>query len=87
MTIITFPEIKLYGEKSTKCFVCGKRVRRRKKFYQTLNPFNKLSNGAIKSSEDIYKELKIEIDKWEKCPDICLLCAKSEVNSLCQSSK
>ena len=54
--------------------MCGKRCQKKKKFYQTLNPFNKNSDGNVKSRDEILLEVKLDGDKWfesslrhEKC--------------------
>jgi len=77
MTKIFFEEINLYGHKNVKCAGgCGRRLTRSKKFYQTLNPFNKLPTGEIKSGQDIYYELAISRSAWEKDPETCIHCQK-----------
>ena len=63
-TTTVFREIKLYGKKKFKCD-CGKRVRRRKKFYQTINPWNQ------KTPSQITNELCIEIKQWQEEPEVC----------------
>lgn len=79
---INFQEVKLYGEKSCKCAGgCGRRLRRQKKFYQTLNPFNKKNDGnewTVKDRDDIYNELIAEMRQWESGIESCCHCkAKS----------
>ena len=71
----TFDEVKLTGEKSVKCSGgCGRILKRRSKFFQTINPFNKNAEGFVKSRDEIYKELGAEIEKWKKEPEICIHC-------------
>lgn len=67
---VYFQEVKYHEKKSGKCSVCGKTCTISKKFYQTLNPFNKNADGTIKTHGDIYKELMIQIKEWEKIPPI-----------------
>ena len=67
-TTITFGEVSLTGEKTGKCAGCGKRVVRREKFWQTLNPFNVNEQKLPKSRSEILKELVIEKDAWLKLP-------------------
>lgn len=79
---VTFQEIALYGKKSVACAGgCGRRLGRSQKFYQTLNPFNKLPDGTLKGREDIYVELLAQIKKWKLLPDICKHCP-TEIASL-----
>lgn len=66
--IVNFNEISLHSQKSGTCPMCRTPARRSKKFYQTLNPFNKNKNGFIKTREEILKELKEEINQWHKEP-------------------
>lgn len=56
---VNFQEVSLHAEKSMKCAGgCGRRLRRQKKFWQTINPFNKFSDGTLKCGPQIMKELK-----------------------------
>lgn len=63
-----FSEVKVMARKSEKCCVCGKRMTRQKKFYQTINPFNKNSDGVIKNRHMIYEEIMAEREEWLKTP-------------------
>ena len=67
---VTFEEVKYNMQKSGKCPVCGKTCTISKKFFQTLNPFNKNADGTVKSRDDIYKGLTIQIKDWKKIPPI-----------------
>lgn len=67
----TYQEVSLRAEKSGKCITCGKRRKRARKFWQTLNPFNKNPDGAVKSAADIIEELKPKIRAWKKEPIDC----------------
>ena len=71
MSRITFNEVSINVEKSIKCSICGKRLKRQKKLFQTLNPFNTNSDGTIKSREDIYKELSTRAKVWKAEPEVC----------------
>lgn len=44
----------------------GKKRQVTKKFYQTLNPFNKNKNGSVKNESEIWKEINEEADSWMK---------------------
>lgn len=69
MTRITFNEVALYGTRTFKCATCGKRRVRRRKFWQTLNQFNKNPDGTVKTEQDIHRALAAEIAAWQptKC--------------------
>jgi predicted methyltransferase len=72
---VNFQEVKLFGDKTVKCCGgCGRRLKRTKKFYQTLNPFNKTTEGRIKEYDDIYPELKAELAAWKTQPERCSHC-------------
>jgi len=72
---VYFREISLPGTKSVKCAGgCGRRLNRQKKFFQTLNPFNKLPDGSLKGIEDIYLELRESIRQWRGEPEFCKNC-------------
>lgn len=42
----------------------GKKHQQTKKFYQTINPFNKDKDGFPKNREQILAEIKAERDAW-----------------------
>lgn len=42
----------------------GKKRQKTKTFYQTLNPFNKNSDGTVKSREQILIEIEAEKESW-----------------------
>lgn len=44
----------------------GKKRQETRKFFQTVNPFNKNAEGMIKSSEEIIAEICAERDAWLK---------------------
>ena len=77
MARIYVQEIKLYAEKNCKCSICGKRLKRRRKFYQTINPFNKRADGEVKTYSDIYPELREDAQKWERKPETCGKCKEA----------
>lgn len=75
MTTVTFGEVAIRGQKSVKCAGgCGRRLKRAKKFWQTLSPFNKNSAGEIKNREQIYEELRGERRVWLNEPETCSHC-------------
>lgn len=59
-----FEEVSIIRERSGKCDVCGKQCKRREKFYQTLNPFNKNKDGSVKTYQEIRKELEQRAIDW-----------------------
>lgn len=68
-TITTrFEAVKAYGEKSGKCPVCGKRVKRKKTFEGTINPFNKNEAGQVKSRSEVYADQLAKVKAWELLP-------------------
>ena len=73
MVRFNFSEVKLHGSKSGKCG-CGKRRTRQKKFYQTLNPFNKNEKGEPKTQKEIYAELVEQHNAWKTEPITCKDC-------------
>lgn len=68
---VTFDKVELRGTKSGKCVSCGKRRRRATTVYQTLNPFNKGTDGLPKTREQIYVELREKLSEWRKQPIDC----------------
>lgn len=69
MPTYRFEEIKWPASKRVPCAGgCGKKLTRSTTFSQTLNPFNKNSEGAIKTRREIWSELKREADEWVAAP-------------------
>ena len=68
--ITRFGEIGLTGRKAFKC-ACGRRVRRSRRFYQTLNPWNKNAAGAPKSQAEILAECREQFVAWFRTNDPC----------------
>lgn len=52
-----FPEVKLSVKATAPCGKCGRQCSRTKKFWQTLNPFNKNDDGSVKTRDEIMSEL------------------------------
>jgi len=48
----------------------GKRRQKSKKFYQTVNPYNKNEDGTPKSYEEILHELIAEREEWIQSEEI-----------------
>ena len=61
-----FAEVKLTSVKKGKCIYCGRNCTMTKKFYQTINPFNKNKDGEMKTAKEITDELIAESVEWRK---------------------
>lgn len=71
----TFDEVSLPAEKTVKCSGgCGRRLKRRRKFWQTLNPYNKNEKGIPKERQEIFNELVIQATEWRGESEICIHC-------------
>jgi hypothetical protein len=67
MTTIRFQEVTLRGVWRWQDAE-GKWHQQTKKFFQTLNPFNKTADGTVKTREQIMQELRAERQAWyDKC--------------------
>lgn len=65
------------GLRTVKCAgMCGKSIRRQKKFSQTINPWNVSSDGNPKNANEIHKELMVDIEKWKQQDELCAHCAE-----------
>jgi hypothetical protein len=74
VTRVEFTEVGITFYRGGTCTVCGKRRRRRKRLWQTLNPWNKNAAGEPKSGQEIMAELRIEGKAWEATPFVCASC-------------
>jgi hypothetical protein len=75
--VTKFAEIGMTYESNFVCNSCGKRRSRSKKFYQTLNPFNRDKDGNPKTPEQIRCEVNMEADDWLKKTKTCRTCEAS----------
>lgn len=67
-TVTTFDRVTLSSSKEGTCPTCGKKAKRSKTVGQTVNPFNKLPDGSIKSPQDIKRELRTMLKAWREEP-------------------
>lgn len=65
----TFHEVAIRATKRFTDAATGKRRTRTRKFFQTLNPYNKLPDGRVKGADDIRTEIKAERDAWMATPE------------------
>lgn len=63
-TRYTFNEVSVSATKRWKDPVTGKARQQTRKFYQTLNPFNKAADGTPKTREQIMSEITAEKAAW-----------------------
>lgn len=70
-----FTEIGYKAVKKGKCSVCGKRRQVTKEFTQTLSPFNKNSDGTLKTVEQVAAEELNKLEAWEDQDHVCSECA------------
>ena len=74
MTRYVFEEVKHKDTKTNVCIKCGKKNRRSKTFYQTINPYNKNREGFVKSRAEIMVELCKEARVWREEHCLCVGC-------------
>lgn len=74
---VTFEEVSYRAAKSGRC-ACGKQRTRQRKFWGTINPFNKNTDGSIRTRSEIYTSLKQQAADWKLEP---ITCAKCEISS------
>lgn len=74
---VVFEQVSKTARATGRCAVCGKSVTRSKKLWQTVNPFNKLPDGTVKSAADIRRELDVEARRWQ--PDFRHAACAAEV--------
>lgn len=65
-TRYTFDKVEIKGTRRWK--ENGKKRQQTKVFMQTLNPFNKNSDGTVKTREQIMEQLLTARDAWLKEP-------------------
>ena len=65
---VNYNKCELFTTKYDKCSICGKKMQKVIRVMQTVNPFNLNKDGYIKTREEIYKELHIELKEKLKQP-------------------
>jgi hypothetical protein len=64
MSIYRYERVERRDYKRGRCVACGKTAERSQTFQQTINPFNKNSDGAVKTRDDIWTEISAEARAW-----------------------
>jgi hypothetical protein len=73
---IRFQPVGLTARKRLPCPGCGKRLKRQRRFEQTLNPYNRL-HGIPKTAEQIFDEERSKAAEWQQQPETCTPCAEA----------
>jgi hypothetical protein len=74
--VIRFQPIGLTCYKNVRCAGCGKRLRRQRRFEQTVNPYNRI-NGIPKSAAEILAEERAKAAEWKQQPETCSACLEA----------
>lgn len=69
-----FNEVSIRTEKKCSCVQCGKRLTRRKKFFQTLSPWNKNADGTVRTRTEVMQIIQKEAADWRLIPEMCKAC-------------
>lgn len=72
----TFNEVAVTASKNLPCPVCGKKVRRQKRIWKTVNPFNRNANGVPKTRDEVYADVLAEAEVWKAVPEMHWMCAE-----------
>lgn len=74
---ITYQPVIARRERTGKCPVCGKRVRRASTFENTINPFNRNPDGTVRTPQEVRANVERIADEW--VPDFTHeTCAREE---------
>jgi len=63
--VITYDEFSQLAVRKGVCEACGKRGRRQHTFTMTENPWNKNSDGSVRTRREIYAALREKADEWK----------------------
>ena len=72
--LTVYKEIGFTSLKSGKCAACLKPAPRKKKFFQTINPFNRNADDTLKTADQVMEELRAERDAWKAEPTLHVKC-------------
>ncbi len=73
----TFQKVSTWGHKEGRCCECGGRVKLKREFWQTLNPYNKNADGTERTSADIVAALEPQKKAWEATPPLHYKCERA----------
>lgn len=62
---IRFEPVKTMRRASGACPVCGKKTTRSRTFEHTVSPFNRNTNGQVKSREEVRADVHDEAEAWQ----------------------
>lgn len=68
-TVTTFEKVKWSRTVHVDCPGCGKRRKVQRTFHQTINPYNKNSDGFPKTYSEVLASVKDEAYKWTPSKD------------------
>ena len=64
MAIHRFREVAVTREVTGSCPVCHGRTRRRQRFSQTINPWNRNDDGSVRTPEEIRQAVQAKAAAW-----------------------
>ena len=73
----TYQRITHIAKRRVTCAVCGRKVNRQRMFGQTVNPWNKNTDGTVKTFMEVLAAVQVEAMLWEADDD----CGKHEATS------
>ena len=73
-THTVFEKVTLGWTKTVPCTLCGRKVRRSKTFWQTLNPWNRDANGNPRTRAEIRVDLVVTAKVWQALPETHTKC-------------
>ncbi|MGH9250334.1 MAG: hypothetical protein ACRD0W_12545 [Acidimicrobiales bacterium] len=76
ITVIYEP-VRVRVAKNLPCPACGRKLRRQRTFQQTINPFNKNSDGSVKTRMEILSELNAKGLAWQQQPEVHSGCVEA----------
>jgi len=71
-----YEEVKRFARKSGPCALCGKRMRRQHTFTMTISPFNRNTDGSVRTRTEIDAALAEKAKEWEAEQMRCGGCAE-----------
>lgn len=70
-TVVTYDRLTVTGHKTLPCPECGKRVRRQRTFGQTVSPYNRNSDGTVKTAAEVRASVVASVREWERVVEPC----------------
>lgn len=66
---VTYEQVSASTRRNGKCPTCEKHLRRQMTFTETVNPFNKNTDGTVKTWFEVNESVRLKAANWNPDPE------------------